>query len=148
MTPEAFGWLTRLHGHLAVLGLAVLMHPIVTLRRRPGLPLWTRRTAELGALLLAIPFAMGWLLYPTYRGMVKPALWQRGDPALWRFESKEHLAALCVALAVGGALTLRFAGTEADARRTAWWLLLGAWICGALTAALGIFVAGVAQPGW
>jgi len=148
MSPEIYGWLERLHGHLAVLGLAVLLHPVITLRRRVGLPPWTRRTAELGAVMLAVPFALGWWLYPTYRHRVKTTLWTEHHPALWAFESKEHLAALCVALAVSGALVLRLAGEDPGGRGTAWALLVAAWCCGLATAGLGIYVAGVAQPGW
>lgn len=148
MTAEVYGLLVRLHGHLAVLGLALLLHPVITLSRRKALTKWTRWTAYLAAGLVALPFALGWLAYPTYREQVKPGLFQREHPALLLFESKEHLAALAVALAVSGALVLRAAGSERTGRRAAWSLLLAAWLCGTITTGLGIYVSAVAQPGW
>ncbi len=148
MTPELFAWLERLHGHVAMLGLAVLLHPIVTLRRRRGLTPWMVRTADLGALLLAAPFALGWALYPTYRASVKPALWLESQGAVLRFESKEHLAAMAMGLAVGGALTLRVSGRHPAGREAAWMLLLCGWALALVTAGLGLYVSGVAHPAW
>lgn len=148
MTPQAYALWASIHGHLGALGLAVLAHPLVTLRRRPGLAPWTLRTAWIAALLVAAPYALGWWLYPTYRAHVKRGLWDAGEPAVWRFESKEHLAAVCVALVVSGTLVLTTAGRSAEGRRTAWWLLLCGWVAGAITAGLGVYVRSVAQPGW
>lgn len=149
MSPgQLFALVERLHGHLAVLGLAVLLHPVITLRTRPGLALWTRRTADLGALLLLVPFAMGWWIYPAYRSEPKLRLYALGDPAWLWFESKEHLAAFAVGLAVAGALTLHVDGRTARGRRAAWAMLLAGWVCGALTAVLGIVVAARAAPAW
>lgn len=148
MDPELYGLLVRVHGHVAVLGLAVLLHPVIQLRTRRGLSRWTRFTADLGALLTAAPFALGWALYPAYRSHVKPSLWMGRLPVALAFESKEHLALLSVAFAVSGALTLRLAGRTPEGRQTAWALLLAGWGCGALAAALGIWVSAVAQPGW
>ncbi len=148
MSPETFALLERLHGHLAVLGLALLVHPLVSLRRRPGLSSRTRLTAELAALLLAIPTALGLWLYPTYRQQVKPGLVQEHLPLALGFETKEHLAVACVALVLGGTAMLRLAGRRADARAAAWWLLAAGWLCGVLTAGLGVWIASGASPGW
>ncbi len=144
MSGAVFALLERLHGHLGVLALALLLHPVISLRRRGALTVWGRRSAELGAGLLTLTFAAGWALYPTYRGSVKPGLLRDLPSVALRFESKEHLAFFAVALALGGALALR--GRSANARRLAWWLLLMGWICGALTAALGLGVAGLGTP--
>jgi hypothetical protein len=143
-----FGLLERVHGHLGVLGLAMLLHPVITLRRRPRLTPWTVRTAEIGAGLLAATFALGWWIYPAYRSGVKPGLLRDAPSVAMRFESKEHLAFCAAALAIAGAVALRRAGTTPSGRRVAWALLLAAWVCGVLTAGLGIFVASIAQPGW
>lgn len=148
MSGQVYSWLVSLHGHLAVLGLAVLLHPVITLRRRNSVSKNVMLTADLGALLLLAPFAMGWAIYPTYRKTVKPLLWMEAPGAVLRFESKEHLAALAVALAVAGALTLRLGGRRPAGREAAWILLLCAWTLGVITALLGIYVRGQAQPGF
>lgn len=148
MSGELYALLARLHGHLAVLGLVLLVHPLVTLRRRPGLSSRTRLTAELAALLVALPALGGWLLYPTYRARVKPGLIAEQLPLARLFESKEHLALMCAALAVGGALTLRLGGRRPEGRTAAWWLLAGSLLCGLLTAGLGTWVASGAAPAW
>lgn len=148
MTAELYALLTRVHGHLAMLGLAVLLHPVITLARRKGLSVWTLRTAWIAAAMIAAPFALGWFLYPHYRMHVKVDLWQRGDAALLRFETKEHLAAFAVALAVSGAGVLQAAGRTPEGRRAAWALLLAAWCCGMATGLLGVWVGARAHPGW
>ena len=119
MSPELFALLERIHGHLAVLGLALLLHPVITLRTRRGLNWRTHLTAELGAALLAIPFAIGWAIYPAYRTHVKPSLFAAESPAFHAFETKEHLAAMAVFLAVGGAVALRAAGKTPAGRSAA-----------------------------
>jgi hypothetical protein len=123
----------RIHGHLAILGLALLLHPIATL---PGDRAGTRRTAALAALALVGPFALGWAIYHDYRQDVKPAL----EPTVrGLFEIKEHLAALAVALVVAGAVA---AHGQLDARKLARHLLLAAFCCGGVAGLLGIWVAG------
>ena len=148
MDPTLYSWVVAAHGHLAALGLALLLHPVITLWRRRGLATWTLRTAELAAVLLALPYAIGWLVYPTYREHVKPGLLAEHHAWALVFETKEHLAFLCLALAVSGAMALRVGGRHAGVRRAAWVALLGAWLCGVATAVLGMAVRGVAQPGW
>ena len=148
MSPEVYGLLERVHGHLAVLALALLLHPVITLRTRTGLARWTVRSAWMAAGLLLVPFALGWWLYPTYREQVKPGL--RADlPSLMvGFELKEHLAFYAMALAVGGAAALHWGGRHPAGRSAAWWLLASAWVCGLGAGLLGVWVAGGAQPGW
>ncbi len=148
MGAALFGLLERVHGHLAVLALALLLHPVITLRSRRLLTRWGVRSAELAALLLSASFALGWWIYPTYRGSVKPSLLADAPRVAASFETKEHLAFCAAALAIGGAVALRRAGATPEGRRAAWVLLLGAWLCGVTTAGLGIFVASIAQPGW
>jgi zinc transporter ZupT len=148
LNGELYTWLVAIHAHLAVLGLAVLLHPVISLRRRNSISRNMLLTADLGALLLLLPYLMGWAIYPSYRRLVKPWLWIEAPGAVLRFESKEHLAAMAVALAVAGALTLRLAGRRPAGREAAWILLLCGWALGFITALLGIYVRGVAQPGF
>ena len=148
MTPEAFGWWARIHAHLATLALALLLHPVLTLRTRRKATRWTHLTAELGAALLLLVTGIGWAIYGTYRTRVKPALWLGHPAAVLRFETKKHLAAMAAALALGGALTLRVAHRSPAGREAAWIQLLLAFGLGLLAGLLGVFVGGSAQPGW
>ena len=79
---------------------------------------------------------------------MKPALWLQSQGAVLRFESKEHLAAMAVGLAIGGALTLRLAGRHPAGREAAWMQLLCGWALAVVTAILGVYVAGAAHPAW
>lgn len=129
---SAYPWLARLHGYAAVLALALLLHPVISLpanRRR------TRWTAALAAALLAAPAVLGWAIYPTYRVLRKPGL------GGWApvFEIKEHLASYAVALALGGACAAFGGG---PARIIARDLLAAAWLCGVVAAVLSVAVAG------
>lgn len=146
--PSPYAWLVTVHGLVAALGLAVLLHPIVTLRLRKAVSRNTLLTAELAALLLAAPFTMGLFVYPTYRQLVKPALFLSNPGAVLRFETKEHLAVMTVALVIAGAETLRFAGRRPAGKEAAWSLLACGWVLGLLTAVLGVAVHGWAHPGY
>lgn len=146
--PQLYTLVTTLHGLVGVLALALLLHPVITLGRRPR-PTWgTRFTADLAALLLVAVFAVGWWTYPTYRRKVKPPLLIEDHPAWLWFESKEHLAAMATVLAVSGAATLRWGGSQPAGRRTSRALLFGAFLTGLTAAVLGVLVRAVAQPGW
>jgi hypothetical protein len=137
MTAQSFALLERLHGHVGWLALALLLHPVVTLGRRPHLARWTVRSAELAAALLASTFAAGWWLYGPYRARVKPGLLADAPRVAAAFESKEHLAFVCLCLAMAGAVTLRLLGHRPDARRLARSLLGAAWLTGVTAAAGG-----------
>jgi hypothetical protein len=148
VSAELFALMERVHGHLALLAVALLMHPVVTLYRRRGATLWAVRSADLAAVAMTVTFMLGWLIYPPYRSWVKPGLLESAAVVAMRFETKEHLAFFCWVLAVSGAAALRLGGAEQGARRLAWMLLLCAWICGTTAGALGIWVAGAAHPAW
>ncbi len=148
MSAALFGLLERVHGHLAVLAVALLLHPVITLTTRRLLTRWTVRSAELGALLLGASFGLGWFIYPDYRGLVKPTLLSEAPRVAAAFETKEHLAFCAASLALAGAVALRRAGRTPQGRTVARSLLLAAFLCAATTGALGIFVASIAQPGW
>lgn len=147
MTPALYGLLERVHGHAAMLGLAVLLHPVLALRRK-GLSRGMRWSLGLAGALIAGPTLLGWVLYPTYRSHVKPTLVQESLPVALAFESKEHLAFVCLALTLSGVCVGLLSARSRPAQQVAWALLTGAWGCGLLAGALGIWVAAVAQPGW
>jgi hypothetical protein len=146
------GWhyavLERLHGHVGWLALALLLHPVLTLRLRRGWGRWTQLTADLAVALLAAPYVIGLIIYPGYRAWVKPDLLREAPAIAAAFETQEHLAAFALALAVGGALTLRAGRRSPAAREAAWSLLAAAWLCGVATGAIGFWVSGWAHPGF
>ena len=148
MSPHLFALIERGHGHVAVLGLALLLHPVVALWRRRSVGVWTVRTAWLAAVLLLAVFAVGCWLYPSWRQHIKPGL-QAAENALWlRFETKEHLAALTAALALGGAVCVQATRTDDALRPTAVALLLSAFVCGLATAGLGVWVGAGVHGAW
>ncbi len=148
MDPTWFAGLERAHGHLAVLGLAVLVHPVLSLGRGRGLRRGTWWTALLGLGLLAPAFVLGLGLYPTWRTAVKPGLVQQALPVALAFEVKEHLAWLALVSGLGGLGVLGAAGGLEEARRCARWLLGVAVACGVVVAALGMWIAGATWPAW
>ena len=118
------------HGLVATLAVAALVHPAVALRDRPRPG--TRWAAGAASALTLVAFAAGWLLYPGYRTDPKPELLHRARWLADLFETKEHLAYTVVTLALSGAL-LVFAGHGPEAIRTARW-------CYGLAAAVGVAV--------
>lgn len=138
--------LQHVHGHLAVLGLAVLLHPVLRLGKRP-LTRGTRWTLAATLALVCLTYAGGWLAYPTYRHAVKPGL--VADHRGWAlaFESKEHLAWFCLALTTAG-VGLAWTSRTPVHRRAAQVLLGLAWLAGAVVVALGVGVAATAHPAW
>ena len=147
LTPEAFALLQRIHGHIAVLGLAVLLHPVLTLRR-PVITRGTRWSLGLAAALVTTSTALGWWLYPDYRRGVKPGLVRENLAWAMAFETKEHLALFCLALTLSGTGALLFGSRTPATRRLARVALGLAFLCGATTAALGVGVAAVGSPAW
>ncbi len=144
--PAAWTLLARAHGHLAVLATVLLLHPVLWLRGSRPVTSRVRLTAGLGAGLLTAVFVVGWNLYPLYRSRVKPVLIAADDPAWSWFESKEHLALVATALAVGGAAAVL--SGEGATVRLGHRLLAGAVFCAAITAALGMAVGTHAHPAW
>jgi hypothetical protein len=101
ISGEGFAWIARVHGHLALLSVVLLAHPVVTMRG-PNVRRWTQITAELAAALTVTVWSLGAWLYPTWRREVKPPWVLAGHDVVPAFEVKEHLAAVAAALAVAG----------------------------------------------
>jgi hypothetical protein len=148
MESTVFALLERVHGHLALLGLAVLVHPLLSLGHRQGLRRGTFLTVVAGLGLLVPAFALGLGLYPTWRTQVKPLLVDRAPWVAQAFELKEHLAWFALILAVSGLGVLVSAGRLGQARGLARILLGGALVCGLCTAGLGLWIGGMAWPAW
>ena len=148
MDAHLFGFLERVHGHLAVLGLVVLIHPVISLRRPGHLRRGTWWTVGVGVALLVPAAALGLGLYPSWRAQVKPELVQHALGVALAFEVKEHLAWFSVVCAAAGLGVLLTSGSLSGGRSLARWLLGAAVSCGAIAAGLGIWIAGAAWPAW
>lgn len=140
-----FALLERMHGHLAWLGLVLLLHPVVSLSAAKNPRPYARFTAELAAGLLTVVTVVGWWVYPDYRVLVKPDLLRENTAALWAFEAKEHLAWMSWLLALAGAVVLRSVGHRSEGRQLARTLLALAVGVGILVGAIGTWVAATGQ---
>ena len=140
MTPYIFQVMERIHGHLGILALAVLLHPLLSLPRRSTMSRGMRWTLWLALALLALTYGLGWWIYPDYRILEKPELIRSNIALAKLFESKEHLAFFSLVCGCTGiAIALR--QDEEEDRRIAWFLLLSSWLLGVTVAGLGIAVA-------
>ncbi len=145
---STFALLERIHGHLAVLALVVLVHPLLSLGRGKVLRRGTLVAAVAGLALLLPAFALGWTLYPEWRTHVKARLLIESPGAAQAFEVKEHLAWFALALAVAATGALIASGRLPEGRRLARWLLGACLACGLTSAVLGLFVGGATWPAW
>ena len=126
--------LALVHGQLAVLAVAALLHPALLLRR--GRPLSARARWACGAAmaLMLAAFATGLWLYEPYRALVRRPLFALSPAAGFAFETKEHLAVVATALALGAVGAALLAPREATALRR-----VAALACG-VTVALALIV--------
>ena len=127
-----------------MLALALSFHPAILLWR--GLPLSRggRWAAALSGALTSLAFALGVAIYGPYRSLVKPSLFAADPAAGWLFETKEHLAYVAVATALGATLLALLAPRSADGlRRAAARLYLAAAIAMLITALIGTWVAAI-----
>lgn len=102
MTDElALRLLERIHGHAGWLAVAALLHPVIVLRS-PGRR--ARGAAWSSTLLVSAVAGLGASLYPSYRSLLKQAIFQENATLGWWFERKEHLAVGAVCFAWVGLL--------------------------------------------
>lgn len=133
-----------IHGYLAVLSVASLVHPAVLLRRGKPLSRGGVWAVVLAALTTALAYAMGIAIYGAYRQQVKRPLFQESVVAGLGFETKEHLAVLVLAFALGAAVAaLSAPRSRGDLRKAAAVLFALAALGGLVTGALGASVAAV-----
>lgn len=136
--------LQSVHGYVAVLSTAALLHPAILLRR--GKPLSRRNAwAVVGAAVATTTtFGLGIALYGDYRSSVKRRLFAESLRAGLLFETKEHLALLVLCLTLGGAFAALVAPRERNDLRkaAALFFALAAAAC-LITLGLGAGVAAV-----
>jgi hypothetical protein len=141
MTRFLASVLEHVHGHIGWLAALALAHPAVLLRR----PRRNAFTVALAAtVLVTAAAALGALLYPHYRVIIKPALFA-ATPAIGElFERKEHLGVSALVLAWTGlaALVLARRRDEAavDLGRLAFVAYTGAALMAVVVASAGLVV--------
>ncbi len=144
MTPlDPARVLEHVHGHLAWLSAAALLHPAIVLRR-------TRRRAHLAValptLLVTAVGAAGVAIYGPYRDRLRQQIFIHAPRVGYLFERKEHLAfgavllAWAGAFAYAGALAARDPARE-SLRRTAHLAFILAAALTIVTAAMGVIIA-------
>jgi hypothetical protein len=137
--------LQKIHGHIALLGLALCLHPPIALRRAKRTTRAVRISAYLASGFVLAANVLGWVIYPAYREEVKLDLYRHARPIGLLFEVKEHLAWFAFALAAAG-LVLTWASGRPE----------GAWLKGGvarlylvmgvlmvLTSVMGVWIASV-----
>lgn len=138
MSLLALRALEHVHGHLGWLTVIALVHPAILLRRP------ARRAplaAMLATLLVTVTAALGAATYPSYRTLLKQALFKETPTIGWMFERKEHLAIGVLAFAWAGLVAHLWAPRfEGEARLR---LASLAWRAYAIAAAFAALVAGI-----
>lgn len=101
MSLDLLRLLERVHGHVAWLSIAALLHPAILLRNpKRRAPL----SVSLAASLALATGLLGGFLYPEYTARLKQAIFIHTPTIGWCFERKEHLAVGAIGLAIAGAI--------------------------------------------
>jgi len=130
------------HGHLGILATVALLHPALRLRKGRPMSRGTRWSVLLTTAATVLTFGIGLAIYPDYRALVKPGLFELSPATGLMFETKEHLAFAVVCLAVGAGVCAFAAPKGAPSlRRAAAWAYAGAGLLCLLVVILGTYVA-------
>jgi hypothetical protein len=79
--------LQHIHGHLAILSCAALLHPAFF-----GISPRGRRLAVTASVMLTVTFVLGGIIYPDYTEQVRKSVYQSSYALGLLFERKEHIA--------------------------------------------------------
>jgi hypothetical protein len=141
MASDGLRLLERLHGDLAVLSLASLLHPAILLRRG-------KRRAHLAVvsatILPTVTAGLGLGLYGPYRAQLRRQIFVDSMALGMAFERKEHLALGAVCLAWTGAFAYLASLRSKDGTRAARAAFVSytiAFVLACVAAALGTLVA-------
>jgi hypothetical protein len=141
MSGLALRALAHVHGNAGWLSALALGHPALLLRRGRRRPLGVAWAAT--GLVTAVA-ALGAVLYPRYRTLIKPALFATAPIAGELFERKEHLGVLAVVLAWTGLALCRLAARRTDEQvdiaRAAFVAYTGATLAALASATTGLVV--------
>lgn len=144
MSDALLRFATSVHGHVGALAAIALLHPAILLWNGRPATRGVRWTIGLSTGLLGLAYSMGIWLYGDYRAQVKRPLFRIDAAAGYLFETKEHLAFVAVALAIGAILPSLLEGPDnADLRRLAARLWAGAALSCCAVGALGTWVESV-----
>lgn len=136
--------LETVHGHLAILAAAALIHPAISLRRGRPMTRGRRWSVALTTLFVVLAFGTGVAIYGDYREVVRRDLWLTDPVAGLLFETKEHIAWAVLTLSLGAGAAAFVAPKDAREMRQAAAIVyaVAAAIC-IVTIALGTYVAAV-----
>lgn len=138
--------LESVHGHVAILACAALVHPAILLRRGRPLSRGARLSVILTGIVTAIAFALGLALYDDYRATVRRTLFERAPEVGNLFETKEHLAWAVLCLTLGATTAALLAPRESKrVRQSAAVAYAAAAVLAIVVASLGTYVASVAS---
>lgn len=144
MTVLVLRVLERIHGHLAWLSVAALLHPAIMLRNRRRS---ARLSVALATLFTVLTAALGVWIYPAYREQIRQHLFIDAPVVGWMFERKEHLAVGATGLAVTGGIAhlclpwLDPGSVRATVAGIAHRAFVAAFVLALLVAVLGVSVA-------
>ena len=145
MVPDLSRLLAHLHGHLGILAVALLLHPVVALRRE--VPRGRVLYSVVPALVITSAAAiLGMTSYADYRAEVQVAMYRTARPLAIMFERKEHFGFAATAFVWCGGLLL-VAGRENSHRRAARIAFSVAFGFAALAGVIGIWAATVKPVG-
>ncbi|MCB9508397.1 MAG: hypothetical protein H6697_12140 [Myxococcales bacterium] len=138
--------LQSVHGHLAVLAVALCYHPPVALRRARLPARGARWSAYLATGALTLAMVLGWSIYPEYRLQVRQGLYLSSRLLGKSFEVKEHLASFALALTWAGAAATHYAAKARSEplTRLAARAYLAAALLATISAVLGIIITAAA----
>ena len=136
----------KIHGHIAILAIALSWHPPIALRRARRPSRGVRWSAYLAALFMAAAMGMGWFIYPEYRREVRQQLYVASRTLGRLFEVKEHLGTYALFLVLDGALLVALSRRAAGSDLTpAIRLCFGAAaVLATISAGIGILLASTA----
>lgn len=96
--------LEKLHGHIALFGIALCFHPPLALRKARAPSRGVRWSAYLATIFLTVGTVAGWIVYPEYRREVRQTLYLTSRFVGKAFEVKEHIGTFALFLVLAGAV--------------------------------------------
>lgn len=101
--------LQKVHGHVALLGIALALHPVLVLKPKRGISSRTRLSGWLATIFAVAMNGLGWYIYPAYRNEIKRDFYLTNRLYGDFFEIKEHLAYHSMILAIIGGVLISIA---------------------------------------
>lgn len=144
MPMNALRIIEKIHGHLGWLAVIALLHPAILLRNHQRRAMVSVFLATSVTTLVGV---LGMLLYPSYRTLLRTAIFRTSIHYGFLFERKEHLAIAVLCLAWGGCVSHWFRHRTSNPSLTtayatcAHWAFVAASVLALLVASFGSIVA-------